>query len=105
MCRRCCWVPLVAKTCVAECYWILAGVLANRRLWQDDVKLTDDQEASGHRAPVLKSALVSSCRFGCAQSNNISTSNRAAYLMHVGSGQVIASVLKWDAIALMVRIC
>ncbi|OEH74914.1 hypothetical protein cyc_06748 [Cyclospora cayetanensis] len=70
--------------CVFSCR--LAGVPANRGLWQGDAELTDDQEASGSSASVLKSALVSSCRIACAQSNNISTSNRTAYEMGEGEG-------------------
>ncbi|OEH76057.1 hypothetical protein cyc_06713 [Cyclospora cayetanensis] len=79
MCRRCCLVPLVPYTCGAGCYCTPAGVRASRRLRQDDAELAGGQEASGSRAPVLKSALVSSCRIACAQGNNVNSSNRMVY--------------------------
>ncbi|OEH75913.1 hypothetical protein cyc_00006 [Cyclospora cayetanensis] len=59
--------------------WRLASVFAFRRLWQDDAELAGALDASGSVVPVRESALVSSCRIACAQSNNINSSNRIAY--------------------------
>ncbi|OEH75771.1 hypothetical protein cyc_08122 [Cyclospora cayetanensis] len=66
----------------------LAGIIGLRGLWQDDAELAGGQEASGSRAPVLKSALVSSCRIGCAQSSNINSSNTTVYAVRYLHAQV-----------------
>ncbi|OEH75709.1 hypothetical protein cyc_08183 [Cyclospora cayetanensis] len=46
----------------------------------DDAELAGGQDASGSRAPVLKSALVLSCRIACVQGNNVNSSNTTAYI-------------------------
>ncbi|OEH74852.1 hypothetical protein cyc_01471 [Cyclospora cayetanensis] len=51
-----------------------------RRLRQDDAELAGSLRGSGSTLRVLQSALVFSCRIACAQSNNINSDNRIAYV-------------------------
>ncbi|OEH80335.1 hypothetical protein cyc_00009 [Cyclospora cayetanensis] len=60
-----------------------------RRQSQDDADLAGPLESSGSAVSMLYSALLWSCCIACAQSNDISSSNRSAYV----------------SFALMVRVC
>ncbi|OEH75020.1 hypothetical protein cyc_01549 [Cyclospora cayetanensis] len=59
--------------------WRLAGVRAFRRLRHDEAELAGRLHAIGSTVPVVKSALVSSCRIACAQTNYFNSSHRTAY--------------------------
>ncbi|OEH80080.1 hypothetical protein cyc_06550 [Cyclospora cayetanensis] len=87
-CRRSCVLESLAGRWLVN-IWMLhdsvsalfafKGVRALRRLWQDDAELAGGVEASGSRAPMVESALVSSCAIACIQGNNVNSNNRMVY--------------------------
>ncbi|OEH74091.1 hypothetical protein cyc_00008 [Cyclospora cayetanensis] len=73
------WLMPICVRDFQLCYWVLAGMRTFRRVWEDDAELGGGLEASGSMPPVLKSALVWSCRIAYRQSNDVNSSNRSAH--------------------------
>ncbi|OEH75377.1 hypothetical protein cyc_00529 [Cyclospora cayetanensis] len=70
----------------------------------DEAELADAVEDTGSPASVLKSALVSSCRIACAQSNNINNGNRTAYAVRSLHPKV-DYLLQWQKLKAQLEDC